>query len=213
MGRSQTNCRICLKLGAEGVSQGQADLLGAVLEQGAVACVLLTSSPASAGNAGALKRLVELVQAQNIAALIVDDAELARVVRADGVHIGAGVEPVAAYRAARDVLGERAIVGIDVGLSRHMAMSLGEAGADYVAFSLAGGDGDADDLLDQVAWWAEIFEVPCVVAGVATEEAAQTFAAAGADFVIVDLAADAPVDQALGRIAAVRRGIGAVEVA
>ena len=102
------------------------------------------------------------------------------------------------------MLGPKAIVGVEVGLSRHDAMELGERGADYVAFcdadfdpdseadAQSGGDPDADGdvldevglpMLDRIAWWAEVFTVPCVAWDVILPEEAREWAASGADFV------------------------------
>ena len=69
-----------------------------------------------------------------MAALIADDARLARTLRADGVHLGVGKDLAGAYEEARSILGQRGIVGVDAGISRHDAMTLAEAGADYIAF-------------------------------------------------------------------------------
>ncbi len=67
---------------------------------------------------------------------------------------------------AREILGGRFIVGADAGRSRDDAMTLGEAGADYVGFGIPAHVEDRETArerrLDLVAWWSEIFEVPCV---------------------------------------------------
>ena len=103
------------------------------------------------------------------AVLIEGDARLARTTKADGVQLAWSGEPAQDYEDAREILGGRFIVGAASGTSRHDAMSLAEAGADYVAFGLTTGPGidearaQRDDL---VAWWGEIFEVPCVACDV-----------------------------------------------
>jgi thiamine-phosphate pyrophosphorylase len=90
-------------------------------------------------------------------------------------------------------------VGVEVGHSRHDAMTFGEAGADYIAFSDAVGapaplvdeDGDPveidapDDLLSLAAWWADIFEVPGVAMVATSPEDSQDLASTGIDFVAV----------------------------
>ena len=103
-------------------------------------------------------------------------------------------------------------VGAEVGLSRDDAMTLAEQGADYVAFGAPAelqdrdkGRARRDDL---VAWWAEIFEVPCVAFDVETAEEASALSWAGADFIAVTLAAGlAPADarDLLDRMAAALR--------
>jgi thiamine-phosphate pyrophosphorylase len=180
--------------GAAGLERARA-ALAAVL----VASVLLRSPDGGALDVATLKPYVALIQGANVAALIDDDAELTRTLRADGVHLRAGSGLAERYTEARDVLGTRYIVGVEVGHSRHDAMTFGEAGADYIAFSDAVGaaaplvdeDGDPveieapDDLLSLAAWWADIFEVPGVVMVATSPEESQDFASTGIDFVAV----------------------------
>src|SRR5262245_61210387 len=78
------------------------------------------------------KPLVDLAQARGVAALIQSDAALARTLHADGVHIAWSKDVVPRYEEAREILGGRYIVGADAGRLRDDAMTLGEAGADYV---------------------------------------------------------------------------------
>ena len=107
--------------------------------------------------------------------------------RADGVHLTRDAEIGKRYAEARDVLGTRYIVGAMTGASRHDAMELAEAGADYIGFDLdnsAGGDDAARMLrLERVGWWAEIFEVPCVAFDARDVADAHELRRAGADFV------------------------------
>ena len=136
--------------------------------------------------------LVRAAQSHGAAALIESDARLALRVGADGVHIPCGADALAAYRAARALLGADASIGADAGLSRHAAMEIGELGADYIAFGLrphgAPGAVEAASAVaqreDLIAWWADLFEVPCVALDVESDEAAGRLLAAGADFVV-----------------------------
>ena len=75
--------------------------------------------------------LAELCRARGIPFLINDDPELARVVGADGVHLGADD---ATLREARMVLGTEAIIGISCYDRLDMARQAEAGGADYVAF-------------------------------------------------------------------------------
>ena len=73
-------------------------------------------------------------------------------------------------------------------------MVLAEAGADYVGFGAPPHLKDRDKARvrreELIAWWAPIFEVPCVAFDVETGEEAAQLAAAGADFFAVALTAD-----------------------
>ena len=130
---------------------------------------------------------VEQIQALGIATLIARDASLARLVKADGVHLPASKAAPAGYREARETVGSRFIVGVDVGRTRHDAMTLGEEGADYIAFGIPAHVEDRDTARarrrELIAWWSEIFEIPCVAFDVETPEDAHDLAASGADFI------------------------------
>ena len=108
-----------------------------LLAYGAVAAVLIAPDGAPL-DAARTKPIVDLVQAGGVAALIEDDAGLARTLRADGVHLPWSRDVVSRYGAAREILGGRFIVGADAGRLRDDAMMLGEAGADYVGFGIPG---------------------------------------------------------------------------
>ena len=118
------------------VEAGEAALarLQAALDAAPIASVLIGPAAGASLEAGSAKPLIELAQKANAAALLAGDAQLARTLRADGVHLDAGKDLAAAYEQARGILGDRGIVGVDVGISRHDAMTLAEAGADYIAF-------------------------------------------------------------------------------
>jgi thiamine-phosphate pyrophosphorylase len=122
------------------------------------------------------------VQATGLACLIETDAGLAERLGADGLHIEADAD---LYAAARKLLGESANIGALCGLGRHDAMLLAELGADYVAFGPnAESTIDAiDQYADLIAWWSEIFVVPCIAWNVENAEQATKYAELGADFV------------------------------
>lgn len=97
-----------------------------------------------------LKKLIPALQSENIAVLLKDRVEEALKSGCDGVQVGYD-GTIAKLR--------RKIPDISLGVvceTRHEAMTAGEAGADYIAFS--GGDA-----LDNAEWWAELFTVPVVV--------------------------------------------------
>ncbi|MBV8851399.1 MAG: thiamine phosphate synthase [Methylobacteriaceae bacterium] len=133
--------------------------LAATLAAGDIACVLLPTGPDSKTIAQAL---MPLVQERDAAFLIEGDPRLAARIGADGVHVAYAPDAV---EAALSSLGTDAIVGAGALASRDDAMSAGELGASYVMFGesdAAGLPAPADDTLARVAWWAEIFNVPCV---------------------------------------------------
>lgn len=179
-------------------------LAAALHGAGVVAVVLCTSGPKGHVERDLARAQVAACQAAGAAALIAGDAALALALGADGVHLPAGAdlaEREQAYRAARTVLGPTRTVGVSAGLLRHDAMVLGELGADYIGFEAVPGD-DPSALRDVVAWWAELFEMPCVALGVKDAGAARELAATGADFVA------AGPDMALTASLAVLAGLG-----
>ena len=64
-----------------------------------------------------------------------------------------------------------------------------------------------------MAWWAEIFQVPCVAFDVETAQEAEALAAAGVDFVAVTLPAGQSAAAARDLVAAIAAAIGARETA
>jgi thiamine-phosphate pyrophosphorylase len=180
MAELKHRCRLYFQFPAQASATLEAQLAQALATTDA-ACVLLCSdgAPIDENHAG---RLIDLVQAGGLACLVDDDADLAERLGADGLHLDANP---ATYAAARKLLGESANIGALCGLGRHDAMQMAELGADYVAFGpKAESIIDAiDQYADLIAWWAEIFVVPCVAWNVDTAEQAAKFAALGADFV------------------------------
>lgn len=153
--------------------------LEAALAAGDVACVLLRPALTNKEAAETIRALIPLLQKQGVACLVPDDGDLALRLNADGVHIeGAGRELLTALRA----LQPGRIVGAGGLATRDAAMIAGEAGADYVMFGGPGDDEPQDSINAHVAWWAEIFNVPCV--GFARDlTAIGDLVRAGADFI------------------------------
>ena len=189
-----------------------AERAAAALAVADAACLLIEPAPGAQLDAGSAQPLVALAQASDIAAIITANAHLARTLQADGVHLPPSREPAKAYTDARRILGQDLIVGADAGKSRHDAMVLGEAGADYIGFGIPAGianiEGACARRLDLVSWWATIFEVPCVAFDVATPEDAEQLARAGANFIGVRLGAGESLADAAARIRAIADAIG-----
>lgn len=133
--------------------------------------------------------LQAICAAHDVAFIVNDSISLAKRLGADGVHLGqSDGDP----RDARDRLGRDAQIGVTCHNSRHLAMSAGEAGADYVAFGAfyptqtKQVEHFADTEL--LAWWSQLFEIPCVAIGGISAANAAPLASAGADFVAVSAA-------------------------
>jgi thiamine-phosphate pyrophosphorylase len=205
----------CLLYAVVEAGPGAAERLGAALAAVQVSSVLIAPAQDGVLDAASAKPLVELAQRAGAAALIADNAALAKALRADGVHLGISMDPAGTYADARRILGPRAIVGADAGISRDDAMTLAEDGAEYVAF---GAPLDLSDLdkararrAELITWWAEIFEVPCVAFDVESPEAAAALAQAGADFVSVTLPTAEPPAAARDLVAALAAAISLAE--
>jgi thiamine-phosphate pyrophosphorylase len=125
-----------------------------------------------------------IVQPRDIALLIDSLPDLVARAGADGAHLH-GIED---FEAAVGGLKPDRIAGAGGLASRHDAMIAAELNADYVMF----GEPDArghrpslDAILERVAWWAEVFQTPCVAYAATTEEI-DALVQAGADFVALD---------------------------
>ena len=174
MSEAERQCRLYLVLPGTPSAPLEA-VLHRVLNETDVACVLMTG-PFAAKVSDWQTRMRELTLKRDVALLVENDVAFAKALDADGVHIP---PETALYRQAREDLGERAVVGIGCLDSRHEAMTLAELGADYVTFC----DEGSEQLADKLAWWSEVFVVPCVAWNVRSADEAKLYAEAGADFV------------------------------
>ena len=153
-----------------------ADLLGKAVKAADIACLRIAGSDAERVSTIA-EPLLPLAQDHGVAVLL-DDADLAVKLRADGVHL---LDP-ALYAKARRTIGNDGIVGVACPMERHTAMEAGEAGADYIQFA----HGASAEDIELIAWWTEMMTVPSVVAGKFTADSARTFIGLGADFLAPD---------------------------
>lgn len=134
----------------------------------------------------AAQKLMPICHAKDVAFIINDRPDLAQKVGADGVHVG---QEDVNLKEAREALGPDQIIGITCKDSKHLAMTAGEQGADYVAF---GAFYPTETKLtttlatpELLTWWQDLFEIPCVAIGGITVENAETLAKAGADFIAI----------------------------
>ena len=130
-----------------------------------------------------VKALAPVVVKNDTALLLDGIADIVARGGADGAHL-TGPE---AFSDAIDSLKPDRIAGCGGLPSRHDAMFVAERGADYVMFGEPESDGGRpafEAIIERVAWWAEVFEIPCVAYAASRDEIAPLIAA-GADFVAV----------------------------
>jgi thiamine-phosphate pyrophosphorylase len=134
----------------------------------------------------AAELLMPIAQKRDVAFIVNDRPDLARLAHADGVHIGQGDVP---YAEAREIVGKNAIVGVTCHDSRELAFAAGEAGADYVAFGAffptQTKEAKTHADIELLQSWAETMTVPVVAIGGITVSNAKTLVDAGADFIAV----------------------------
>jgi thiamine-phosphate pyrophosphorylase len=156
--------------------------LAAALAAGDVAAVLLRLAEGDERTQiNRAKALGAVVQDKGAALLLDGHADLVARAGADGAHLTG----IAEFTAALEQLKPERIAGVGGLVTRHDAMSAAEAGADYVMFGEPGAAGERpsfEAIEERVAWWAEVFEAPCVAYAASDEEVAP-LAKAGADFV------------------------------
>jgi len=197
--------RIYLITPPVGDPQAFAGALAAALEAGDVAAVLLRLEQSDERTlVNRAKAIAAVVQPRDIALLLDGRPDIAIRAGADGAHLTG----IAALTAALGALKPDRIAGAGGLRSRHDAMLAAEAGADYVMF----GEPDRDNLrsafdavLERIAWWADLFQPPCVGYAANLDEVG-AIAQAGADFIALGdwIWTDAPADSvaaAAGRLA------------
>ncbi|MFW6076325.1 MAG: thiamine phosphate synthase [Hyphomicrobiales bacterium] len=167
-------CQLYLRVPVAAKPEAARGCLAAALEAGEVAALLVPQAEREESTVSMLQALGPFAQERGVAVVLAGPERLAQRHGADGVEVSDRTD----YDAARKTLGASAIVGADCERSRHFAMEMAEAGADYVGFANA-----ADGGLDLVAWWGELFEVPCVARDPAEPGQAGALARLGADFV------------------------------
>ena len=163
-------------------AQAFSSMLAAALGAGDIAAVLLRLAEADERTQiNCAKALGPLVQDKGTALLIDGHTDLVARAGADGTH-SAGIT---LFDEAIERLKPDRIVGAGGLITRHDAMLAADRGADYVMFGepdAAGERPSLEAIEERVAWWAEVFELPCVAYAGSHEEIAP-LVKAGADFV------------------------------
>lgn len=203
--------RIAL-LGPHGLDAAGAEALIPALEAacaaGDVAAVILRFAAADERTlTGLVKRAAAVVQAQEAALVIAcpgftgDLVQVSARGGADGVHLDKPRDPASDLADLRGRLRDGRILGAGGFESKHIAMEAGEAGVDYLMFGGLYPDGAAPDpetVLARAAWWAEIFETPCVAVAI-TEAELPALIETGAEFVGLESAIWMPDPDAVAR--------------
>lgn len=163
---------------AEAFAPALAEALGAA----DVAAVVLRLGPGDERERiNRVKRLAPTCRERDVALLLDGDVDIVARGGADGAHL-TGIE---VFGGALDRLKPERIAGCGGLKTRHDAMLAAERGADYVMFGepdASGGRAPFAAVEERVAWWQDVFEIPCVAYAAALDEV-HPLALAGADFV------------------------------
>ncbi len=186
-GQSDSSCRLYL-ISPDSIPDISefSTILKDALSAGDVACFQLRIKNADDDLIGETTRaLMPICHEHDVAFILNDRPDLAAQLGCDGVHVGADDAP---YEEARRLMGS-GIVGVTCKNSRHLAMQLAEAGADYVAFgAFFPTDTKADTAKadpEILSIWSETTTVPCVAIGGITVENCEVIVQSGADFIAV----------------------------
>lgn len=131
-------------------------------------------------------RLLELCRARGALLIVNDDVALAREIRADGVHLGGDDTPP---EAAREALGDAALIGISCYDSLVRAREAQTRGANYVAFGSFFPSAVKPDAvrapLELLGAARAVLDLPIVAIGGITPDNARILIEAGADALAV----------------------------
>lgn len=192
----EAGCRLLVRAGLARLKQAGEAWLEELAQLSSLAGLLV--EPAADG-VDRLRAIAARLETHGRACLLVDAVDLVGAAGAHGVHLS----DWRATKAARTRLGEGWIIGASCDLSRHAAMVAGEEGADYVLF---GGAGDGPEavaaVVEFVAWWSELFYLPCAAAVGTDRGHARALVAAGADFLLAEWEADLAAEAFRARLAA-----------
>lgn len=157
------------------------------LSGGDVACLQLRLKGADDRDVlRAADALMPICADHDVAFVMNDRADLAKMCEADAVHLG---QSDGLVEEARDLLGFDKAIGVTCHGSKHLAMVAGEQGADYVAFGafFPSVTKDPPTMAETsvLSWWAAVAELPSVAIGGITAENCATLVHAGADMLAV----------------------------
>ncbi len=142
----------------------------------------------------AIRELMPVCRVHEVAFILNDRADICAELVCDGVHIGQEDLEKTNLKNIRQIVGEQAVIGVTCHASKHLAMSAGEAGADYVAFGAFYETTSkpkeklekwGTPTLEILEWWQAYMTLPCVAIGGITPRNCKPLVEAGADFIAV----------------------------
>lgn len=189
MTEPRNRCRLVLIMPDIGDPDFAEKIIGDALKGGDVASVIIPQY----GHDEQLfqkiaEKLVPIVQKADCAALIAGDSRVAGRVKADGMHIAAGL---AEMREAVEKFVPKLIVGGGNAKDRHTALELGELQPDYLFFGKIGGDIKPEAHprnLELGEWWSAMVAIPCIVMGGTDIASVLAVAETGSEFVALQSA-------------------------
>lgn len=183
---SDDSPRLYLMLPAGVTAQAIPALLAPVLAAGDIACLLAPTEGLDEPSALALIGACQKACASSQTATLAMDPRLAKKADCDGAHVSVrSGEPEPIVKAAAKALKPDYILGVGGLRNRDASMTAGELDVDYVMFGEPAPDGflaPLEQTLERVAWWAEIFNVPCVAYAPSLDDI-HPLCAAGAEFI------------------------------
>ncbi len=185
--RPADRCRIVLVLDGDTImrlGENALPCLSAALSGGDVASLVLAPGTLDEAPFEDLVRpLVSPAQEQGVAVMIAGFSRLAGRLGADGLQLGQNPEAIVE---AVEKFAPKTMVGAANVKTRHTALVIGEAGADYLMFGKPGGDTHPEANPKSLAlgeWWASMVEIPGIVMGGSDVGSVVAVAKTGCDFV------------------------------
>jgi thiamine-phosphate pyrophosphorylase len=155
------------------------------------------------------EKIVPAAQEHGVAVVIADSSRVAMRTGADGLHVETG------RRELEEIISKhqaKLMVGAGGATNRDDALELGEARPDYLFFGRFGYDAKPEPHprnLKLGQWWAEMVQIPCIVAAGSEIGSAATVAATGVEFVALSAAVFADDRDPAESVAAINAALDA----
>lgn len=137
------------------------------------------------------QELKKICHANNCLFLLNDFYEMALEIEADGVHLGSedGLIKIARQKSLQSNPNKNFIIGSSCYDSKHLAMTAGEQGADYISFGAFfpsnTKNSQGKPTTEIIEWANEILNLPITAIGGITDKNCQSLVSAGTDFLAV----------------------------